>query len=412
LQDLQIVCNIRSQEAVPKGTGYPEAITIDILEIRNHPSYKPLNKATGGSQDSGPINGYDISVYIVDDSKLAGRMNTSAMWPACLPRFTDTDHLPGNRGILAGWADPLPTYLGKGNNLETYANNYLVTREGLFEQQPACSDPAWMQSRTYYPPGTVCYTEAAWAGSVQFGLSGSGLMRPFADSNGATRYSYAGPLSASKGSDRSIYSDIFGIIDYSSNPAIFTDARCYLDWIAAQYGLSLPSEFSTPSTCSLSMGEKTAVNITKCLSRPIRVTDASNQPSQCLFVPGFEKCQLFAYNHNAKPNYNLNFYYCQNTKLQPAVCANDCPGVDPNAVVVGGEVALLSIAVASVVGPDIIGPVLGAGVGLAGLGLGNAAMNRNRVGGPCPTGQCRPRNSRRCCNLAVRNGQLVCPLSC
>jgi hypothetical protein len=410
LQDFQIVCNIRTQEALPQGTGYPEAITIDILEIRNHPSYTPLNKAS--SQDSGPINGYDISVYIVDDSKLAARMNTTTLWPACLPRASDKDYLPGNRGILAGWGDPLPTYLGTGTSLENYANDYLLTREALFEQLPACTDPAWMQSRTYYPPGTLCYTEVAWAASVQFGLSGSGLVRPFTTSEGATRYSYVGPLSASKGSDRSIYSDIYGIIDYSSNPAIFTDVRCYLGWIAAQYGLSLPAGFTTPSTCGQSTGEKTAVNNTQCLSRPIRVDEASNQPSRCVFLPGFDKCQLFAYDEKAKPNYNLNFYYCSNEKDNFALCANDCPGVDPNAVVVGGEVALLSIAVASVVGPDIIGPVLGAGVGIAGLGLGNAAMNRNRASGACPTGQCRPRNSRRCCNLTVRNGQLICPLSC
>ena len=55
----------------------------------------------------------------------------------------------------------------------------------------------------------------------------------------------------------------------------------------------------------------------------------------------------------AKPQYSYNFFYCFNGQRRASLCANDCPGVDPNAVVVGGEVAILSVAVASSIGIGI-----------------------------------------------------------
>ena len=42
-----------------------EETVLDILKIINHPDYKPNQEAGIG----GPIEGNDISVYIVDDSE-------------------------------------------------------------------------------------------------------------------------------------------------------------------------------------------------------------------------------------------------------------------------------------------------------------------------------------------------------
>jgi hypothetical protein len=407
-QDLQIVCNLLSQEALPQGIGYPNATVFNIREIRNHPSYTPLTK---GSTYGGPIGGYDISVYIVDDSNFTAKKDSA--WPACLPK-TEDSYLAGNRGILAGWNDPRPTAFVGGVTVQEYANRYLVAREALLERQSACNDPAWMQSNTYYPPGTACYLEAAWAGSVEFGLSGSGLVRPFITAEGATRYSWVGPLSMSKGSDRTVLSDYSGLIDYSSNPSVFTDARCYLDWIAAQYGLSLPASYTKPASCGQSSGEKLAVNNTNCLSRAVQFAETSDTPEKCNFNSDFPKCRLFAEVGKTQPNYNLNFYYCFNILGQAALCANDCLGVDPNAIVVGGEVALLSLAVGLSAGPNLLGPALGGVVGVAGLGLGGVAMggNRTRFGG-CPAGQCRAQiGPNRCCRFVVTGGRRLCPVEC
>ena len=421
-QDLQIVCNTRTLEFLPDGAGYPNVTILRIKEIRNHPNYLPLNKEY---QNGGPIDGYDVSVYFVDDGSFADRLNKSSIWPACLPQ-AEKSYLPGNRGILVGWNEPKPTYLynlydankfASTNELQDYNNEHLVAHEALFVGQVSCSDPKWMRSSSYYPPGTVCYTEASWAGSVQFGMSGSGLVRPFTYSyeNGTTttRYSWAGPLSMSKGSDRTVLSDYSGFIEYSSNPAVFTDARCYLDWIAAQYSLSLPAGYQKPASCAIATGDRAAVNNTNCLSRAIRYNETSNTPQKCYFTSTFDRCYRYAYNFAAKPAYNLNFYFCGDVKGHAAICANDCPGVDPNAVVIGGEAALFSLAVASSIVPDLLGPALGAGVGLAGLGLGGVSMTRTRSGsGPCPGGQCRAQQSRQCCGILVMNGRQVCPLAC
>jgi hypothetical protein len=417
--DLQIVCNIRSQETIPQGIGFPDATILEILEIRNHPNYKPLSQ--GSSVEGGPIEGYDISIYIVDDTVLKQRMNKSTIWPACLPQI-DNSYVSGNRGILAGWNDPLPTYLYASTRSKTYsellayAKDHLVMREALFEALPSCADPVWMKSQTYYPPGTLCFTEAGWASSVQFGISGSGLVKPFyyTFQNGtkATRYSWAGPLSMSKGSDRTVISDYAGPVSYSSNPAVFTDARCYLDWIATQYGLSMPVGYSKPASCATSTGVKTAVNNTNCLSRTVRFNETSDFQEKCDFSLEPKKCVLAAYDYNAKPAYNLNFYFCLNVNRRLAVCANDCPGVDPNAVVVGGEAALFALAAATAAtGPNLIGPLLGAGAGLTGLGLGGVAMMSRTGSGQCPSGQCRS-ESRRCCPLVPVGRRVLCPLSC
>jgi hypothetical protein len=418
--DLQIVCNIGSQKVVPQGIGYPTATILNILEIRNHPNYKPLSD---GIEAGGPILGSDICVYIVDDNKLASNMNTSTIWPACMPK-ADEEYIIGNQGILAGWNEPRPTYLTSFSTIEGYDTENFVVREDLLEKQPSCADPKWMNSTTYYPPGTLCFTDIAWAGSVQFGVSGSGLVRPFTSSDkDEVRYSWVGPLSLSKGSDRPqldfnyFYNNdqqasYNTVVNYNSNPAVFTDARCYLDWIAAQYGLSLPATYSKPASCYESTGNKFAVNNTNCLARPLNLAQFAvpNLPEKCQFTPGqFDRCKLYAFDRTAKPAFNLNFYYCQTAKGYDAACANDCPGVDPNAVVVGGAAALFAIAAATS-GTNIVGPLLGAGVGVAGLGVGGMAMMRQRAA--CPAGQCRARAIGRCCPLVVINGRQVCPNFC
>ena len=340
-----------------------------------------------------------VCTYIVDDSKLAVRLNLTSIWPACLPHTKEDSHIPGNWGILASWK--ALTSLGESQDLQGYVNENLLFREALLEGTP-CADPAWMKSNTYYPPGTVCYTEAAWAGAVTFGISGSGLMRPFTYSNSKeaeTRYRWDGPLSPFKGSD---LSTVFPphIIYYSSNPAVFTDARCYLDWIAAQFGLTLPAGYAKPASCDKSNGDKAAQNNTNCLSQHPN----SLKLKKCNFTSTLPKCSYDEY---------INGYFCK-TKNYPfwiGICTNDCPGVDPNAVVVGGITALASLAAGVSLVPDLVAPALIAAVSLAGLGLGSYAMTRSRAG-TCPAGQCQAQLDKKCCQAVFINGRQLCPLSC
>ena len=35
----------------------------------------------------------------------------------------------------------------------------------------------------------------------------------------------------------------------SGNPGVFTDARCFMDWIAGQYRMRMPSDYIKPASC-------------------------------------------------------------------------------------------------------------------------------------------------------------------
>ncbi len=414
-RDFQIACNLVIQEPFPQGKSKLNTKILNIKEIRIHPGYIPLQN---NNQKGGPTDGYDISVYIVDDTNFT--MNQNFTWPACLPKQEHL-YMKGNQGILAGWTAPTPFYyLFSGTTIRTYELGQLWQSEALYERV-SCNDPSWMNSSTYYPNGTACYTDAAWASSVNFGMSGSGVMRPFLyfnENKTTTRHSWAGPLSFSRGGDHVVRRGgpapgTFAFSPYSSNLAVFTDALCYMDWIAAQYNLRLPADFVIPQSCFQSSGSKNDVNKVRCLSRQLKLRYLFNATHQCNFTVQ-KQCKLYSQEPKLRPATNENFFTCKNVNNQTAICANNCPGVDPNAVVVGGEAALLSLAaVYSVaqVGPNLAGPVLGAGSILTMMGLGRVSMNM-RSTAACPAGQCRAAQDRKCCTLRTVRGQLVCPTSC
>ena len=64
-------------------------------------------------------------------------------------------------------------------------------------------------------------------------------------------------------------SDLSPIPDYiyrGDNPAVITDATCYMDWIAEQYGLTLPSNitYKYKASCHQSTGDIEDFNQTQC----------------------------------------------------------------------------------------------------------------------------------------------------
>ena len=69
--------------------------------------------------------------------------------------------------------------------------------------------------------------------------------------------------------------------------------------------------------------------------------------------------------------YSANTFYCIDTMGTLAGCANDCPGVDPAAIIVGGGLVTAASAVAGTFGILNALPLLvGAGAGVGALGLG------------------------------------------
>ena len=122
-----------------------------------------------------------------------------------------------------------------------------------------------MNTTTFYPASTECYRDPSQGSCFSFGNSGSGAMRKITMGNDE-RFAFAGPLSMSK-SCESVY--IFdNEISYSSaNPGVFTDAYCYLPWIAASYGMKLPDSYSTKDSCGQAKGNRETIDQSNCYGK-------------------------------------------------------------------------------------------------------------------------------------------------
>ena len=109
------------------------------------------------------------------------------------------------------------------------------------------------------------------ASCVEFGASGSGIVRKWTtdESDNEDQYSLVGPLTLSKGCDKAIdlltNDDIFRVFLYSGeNAAVVTDATCYMQWIADQYGLRLSQEYKKKASCTHGRGNRRDFNQTMC----------------------------------------------------------------------------------------------------------------------------------------------------
>ena len=45
---------------------------------------------------------------------------------------------------------------------------------------------------------------------------------------------------------------------------VATDATCYMSWIAGEYGLQLPRDYTIKASCSQSTGDKADLNKAVC----------------------------------------------------------------------------------------------------------------------------------------------------
>ena len=152
-----------------------------------------------------------------------------------------------------------------------------------------CKDPAWMRSdsnsyfneETFYPAGTECYRDPSQGSCFLFGNSGSGLVRQFNKSS-PNQYAYTGPLSMSKSCDQIWILD--RAIQYSSeNPGVFTDAYCYLPWIAAVYGMKLSENYTSKESCAKTIGNRSNINLEDCLGQDVELlTKECKEDEACI----------------------------------------------------------------------------------------------------------------------------------
>jgi len=395
--DLQIVCGEFSVETPePEISSNEIEIVLDILEIVNHPDYKP-NEGPGVG---GPIEGNDIAVYKVNDSLF--KMTKLKTWPACLPK---EEYNRDNLGILVGWVDSVSTYQYQQGSIQDYRLSYFYPRQIQMEEI-ICRDPAWMGSNTYYPHGTACYRDPSLASCVEFGSSGSGLVRKWRvdPKDGVDQYALVGPLTISKGCDQAC--SICQYLYRGENAAVVTDVTCFMDWIADQYGLQLPQQYKRKDSCLNGKGDRKDFNKPVCrtsygtycnFSAEYRFPDGS--------VDKWDSCRLvtlegIAYNINTCIEGGQRFDGVQTF----ANCANNCRGVDPNAIIGAGVAAVTAGALGAV---GLLAPALGiGGIGMAGA-AGGAIATRMAT---CQAPLCRAGNQ--CCRLVAVRGRIQCPSRC
>ena len=145
----------------------------------------------------------------------------------------------------------------------------------------------------------------------------------------------------------------------------------------------------------------------------------------------WEKCRL-----EGSEGFSYNIYQCQDKRGKKGTCANNCRGVSPNSILIGGVAPFFAAAVSA---QTFLQPVLlgAAGVGALGAGAGGASVFLNNQQcpntRPCrvsyhlpmmcqlppspqsfrPQRPCTTNPGRRvCCRLVGRGGRAQCPRRC
>ena len=209
-------------------------------------------------------------------------------------------------------------------------------------------------------------------------------------------------------------SETVGLADRieGENPGVFTEASCYLSWIADSYEMDLGVGLATG--CRPASGDISDRNKTSC-----RAFNGDN----CKFIgnPVFNNTIdgiMFDFNPSAS---GISFdrclflaqgltrvemtYVCLTSDGSLSTCANNCLGVEASDIVAGGAALLVATATGGSVLPSLL-PLLGfGGLGLVGVGI----MSMMGCVGPiyCLT------NQGSCCLLVVdTNLGLKCPDFC
>ena len=253
------------------------------MSITNFPGYQQGTESGTVENLKGPFAGGDIVVYHISaESKEKAKrgMKQGNLSPACLPE----KNYESEMGIFAGWLDQEPFYRLSTSNIETYEREYQTLRtvqvriitdylepftcSGLLlsggedrVQRPRvdehndilpCCRNRVLQG---FEPSQLLLLWKLWKwGLEEYHREWGGEIR------------LRRPPVHDKSFD-SVY--IFdNLISYSSgNPGVFTDAYCYLPWIAAMYGLKMPEDYKRKPSCGEAKGNRWIINESKCLGQ-------------------------------------------------------------------------------------------------------------------------------------------------
>ena len=209
----------------------------------------------------------------------------------------------------------------------------------------------------------------------------------------------------------------------SENPGVFTDARCFMDWIAEEYKMRMPDDYTKPDSCFdkfydvsndasnrlgknpenkvvAGIGDINDIDKADCRGYfdYYNVTEKHVKISKCVFGKKYHingtvnttlsKCQL-----EGAEGYSYNIYQCQDESGNFGRCANNCRGVKPNSILIAG---IAPVAIGFAIGQSLLTPGLVVGGGLAAGGAG--AVGLGLLGsGQCPNRRpCRVRKQMQC----------------
>ena len=96
----------------------------------------------------------------------------------------------------------------------------------------------------------------------------------------------------------------------------------------------------------------------------------------------WDRCRL-----DGSEGFSYNIYQCQDERGEIGICANNCKGVNPNSIIIGGLAPVFAFAA----GQAFLQPAL---LGAAGLGAGAIGVGAAMGVGPSISGQCP--NTRPC----------------
>ena len=217
----------------------------------------------------------------------------------------------------------------------------------------------------------------------------------------------------------------------SSNPGVFTDARCFMNWIASQYNMKMPPEYTEPSSCSDTngRGDKSDINKEVCNAQllsarkertwkpcakklqpdpptncgvkgcELNCTQVSSFHEDCInkVIKGcFETTSVKVLNtmcdfkkpdpsDNMKPwsecrlsgteGFSQNVFQCLDTRGETAICSNNCKGMNPNGIIIGGTAVAIAATVSATgfLTPAVMGAVGLGAVGAGAVGVGGAS---------------------------------------
>ena len=230
----------------------------------------------------------------------------------------------------------------------------------------------------------------------------------------------------------------------SENSGVFTDARCFMDWIAGQYNMRMPSNYTEPDSCqkkirggvTAGIGDINDIDKDICRGqfdyyyiqeRSSKVTECpeqlqadppTNLRPNCNDVDDFEaSCEagtisgctvdkdvwaheIFgecAFNHSipgthertwdecrleGSEGFSYNIYQCQDKSGNIGRCANNCRGVKPNSILIGGVAPFFAAFAAGqtiLQGSVLMAGLLGGAVGIGAMGVGPS------ISGQCPS---------------------------